>query len=268
MDYNLNQWSKGPDMNPLYKADVLKALEQVRPYIKADGGDVELVDIADNGIVSVRLTGNCIGCASAGVTMFDGIQAALQGQLAWVTGVEKVEDDGTGASADTEVTAPVFEWQQQAFGHVRDVLDALENLQPGEPLPDAVPAFIDASRGMIASLLRLEEDVLYGAAESVLGMTAGPGHVLRQEHELLHRLFADFTQTMIRYGALDGPAPRELYEKAQRLARAFEQHLQKERSALFGPLNHLPDDLKRELREDIARHAAHRGMALTAKAQP
>lgn len=54
-------------MNPLYRSDVLKALEQIRPYIKADGGDVELVDIADNGIVSVRLTGNCVGCASAGV---------------------------------------------------------------------------------------------------------------------------------------------------------------------------------------------------------
>jgi hemerythrin-like domain-containing protein len=120
---------------------------------------------------------------------------------------------------------------------------------------------------MIASLLRLEEDVLYGAAESVLGMTSGPAHLLRQEHDLLRKLFADFTQTVIRYGGEGGPGRAELYDKAQRLARTFEQHLQKERSALFGPLNHLPDDLKRELREDITRHAAHRGLTLTAKAQ-
>ena len=253
-------------MNPLYQSDVLKVLEQVRPYIKADGGDVELVDIAENGMVSVRLTDNCVGCSQAGVTIFDGIQAALQRQLAWVTGVEQVEDGVAAQASGPEVTAPVVELQKQAFGYVRDALDALESLKPGDPLPDAVPAFIDHSRGMIASLLRLEEDVLYGAAESVLGLTAGPVHMLRQEHELLRRLFAEFTQTVIRYGGEGGPGRAELYEKTQRLARAFEQHLQKERSALFGPLDHLPDDLKRELREDIVRHAAHRGLTLSAKA--
>ncbi len=253
-------------MNPLYKADVLKVLEQVRPYIKADGGDVELVDIAENGIVSVRLTGNCVGCSQAGVTIFDGIQSALQGQLAWVTGVEQIEDGGHAVSAGPGVAEPVLHLQQEAFGHVRAVLEALEDMKPGDALPDAVPAFIDASRGMIASVLRLEEDVLYGAAESVLGMTAGPVHVLRQEHELLRKLFAEFTQTVIRYGGEGGPGRGELYDKAQRLARTFEQHLQKERSALFGPLDHMPEDLKRELRDDIARHAAHRGLKLIAKA--
>ena len=253
-------------MNPLYHADVLKVLEQVRPYIKADGGDVELVDIADNGMVSVRLTGNCVGCSQAGVTIFDGIQAALQGQLAWVTGVEQVEDGPASFTSGPSLTTPVQELQKQAFGHVREALDALESMKPGDPLPDAVPAFIDHSRGMIASMLRFEEDVLYGAAESLLGMTAGPVHVLRQEHELLRRLFAEFTQTVIRYGGKGGPGRTELYEKMQRLARAFDQHLQKERSALFGPLDHLPDDLKRELREDIVRHAAHRGLTLSAKA--
>jgi Fe-S cluster biogenesis protein NfuA len=198
-------------MNPLYKADALKVLEQVRPYIKADGGDVELVDIADNGIVTVRLTGNCVGCASAGVTLFDGIQAALQGQLAWVTGVEKLEDGEAVPSAEADVTAAIRAWQERAFEHVRAVLDALEDLKPGDPLPDAVPAFIDASRGMIASLLRLEEDVLYGAAESVLGMTSGPAHLLRQEHDLLRKLFADFTQTVIRYGGEGGPGRAALW---------------------------------------------------------
>lgn len=250
-------------MNPLYKADVLKVLEQVRPYIKADGGDVELVDIADNGMVMVRLTGNCVGCASAGVTVFEGIQAALQGQLAWVSGVQQVEYGAADVARESDVTANVKSWQDQALQCVLDALHSLEDLRPGGPLPQAVHSFIDAARGRIASMLKLEEDVLYGAAESALGMTSGPVHVLRKEHELLHRLFADFAATVIRYGAQDGPSTRELTDKLQRLARAFEQHLQKERSGLFAPLNHLNEEIKRELREDIARHAAHRGLLAT-----
>ncbi len=254
-------------MNPLYRSDVLKALEQIRPYIKADGGDVELVDIADNGMVSVRLTGNCVGCASAGVTVFEGIQSALQGQLAWVTGVRQVEHGAADVAQDTDITANVQLWQDQGLSLMRDALNALDELRPGATLPAVVMTFIEAARGRIASLLRLEEDVLYGAAESLLGLTSGPVHVLRQEHELLHRLFADFAAAVVRYGAADGPGARELYEKLQRLARTFEQHLQKERSGLFGPLNHLSEDLKRELREDIARHAGHRGLLAPMKAQ-
>lgn len=250
-------------MNPLYKTDVLKVLEQVRPYIKADGGDVELVDIADNGMVMVRLTGNCVGCASAGVTVFEGIQSALQGQLAWVTGVQQVEYGAADIVKEADIAANVKTWQDQALQVVRDALNALEDLRPGAPLPKAVHTFIDAARGRIASLLKLEEDVLYGAAESMLGMTAGPVHVLRQEHELLHRYFSDFANVVIKFGAQDGPSARDLCDKLQRLARAFEQHLQKERSGLFAPLNHMNEELKRELREDIARHAAHRGLLAT-----
>ncbi len=254
-------------MNPLYRTDVLKALEQIRPYIKADGGDVELVDIADNGIVSVRLTGNCVGCASAGVTVFEGIQSALQGQLAWVTGVQQVEHGAADVAGDPGVTASVQGWQDQGMDIMREALSSLEDLQPGGEMPSVVLTFLEAARGRIASLLKLEEDVLYGAAESMLGMTSGPVYVLRREHELLQRLFAEFAAAAVRYGAPDGPSARELFEKLQRLARTFEQHLQKERSGLFGPLNQLSEDLKRELREDIARHAAHRGLLAPMKAQ-
>jgi Fe-S cluster biogenesis protein NfuA/iron-sulfur cluster repair protein YtfE (RIC family) len=253
-------------MNPLYKKDVLKALEQIRPYIKADGGDVELVDIADNGMVSVRLTGNCVGCASAGVTVFEGIQSALQGQLAWVTGVQQVEHGAADVASESSITASVQGWQDQGLDLMRQALSALEELRPGAALPEVVLTFLEAARGRIASLLKLEEDVLYGAAETMLGMTSGPVHVLRKEHELLQRLFSEFAAATVRFGAPDGPGARELFEKLQRLARTFDQHLQKERSGLFGPLNQLPEDFKRELREDIARHAAHRGLLAPTKA--
>ena len=261
-------------MNPLYKSDTLRVLQQVRPYIQADGGDVELVDIADNGVVFVRLTGNCIGCASAGVTIFDGIQAALQGQLTWVTRVEQVEDDRpvSGSTGKESPMEFIEQMHRTARQHLQDLLNALEELQVGQGLPDAVPAFIDLARGELSQLLRLEEEVLYGAAESFLGLTSGPTAMLKKEHEQLHRMFTDFTAMVVRFGGQGGPGPRELREAAQRMARYFEQHLQKEQSVLLDALNRaLPDDLRNELKEDIQRHAGRIGLKLasaTTKAQP
>ncbi|GIK52871.1 MAG: hypothetical protein BroJett014_18440 [Planctomycetota bacterium] len=249
-------------MNPLHRKDVLKVLDQVRPYIKADGGDVELVDIADNGIVSVRLTGNCVGCASAGQTVFDGIQSALQGQLAWVTGVAQVDADYMPATSQSAATESVQALHRRARRHLLDLLAALDDLEPGKNLPEAVPAFINLARGELSQLLRLEEEVIYGAAESFLGRTAGPVAVLKKEHEQLHRLFTEFTDLVIRFGGAGGPGPGELRAAAQRMARYFEQHTQKEQSVLFNVLNEgLQPDLQAELREDIVRHVQRLGLA-------
>ena len=52
-------------------------LERVRPFLRADGGDIELVEIAGNS-ASVRLTGMCAGCPSAHMTLYVGVEAALR----------------------------------------------------------------------------------------------------------------------------------------------------------------------------------------------
>ena len=57
--------------------DVQSALELIRPALQADGGDVELVDVAD-GIVSVRLQGACGGCPMATMTLKNGIERILK----------------------------------------------------------------------------------------------------------------------------------------------------------------------------------------------
>ncbi len=59
------------------REDVLSALELIRPALQADGGDVELVDVAD-GIVSVRLQGACGGCPMATMTLKNGIERILR----------------------------------------------------------------------------------------------------------------------------------------------------------------------------------------------
>jgi len=66
---------------------VLKALEAIRPRLKQDGGDVELVDIED-GVVKVRLTGACGGCPMAQITLKNGIERYLKAKVPEVKAVE------------------------------------------------------------------------------------------------------------------------------------------------------------------------------------
>ncbi|HHV35240.1 MAG TPA: NifU family protein [Syntrophomonadaceae bacterium] len=62
-------------------------LDRVRPMLQRDGGDVELVDVDENGVVKVRLKGACGGCAMAMVTLKMGIERALKKEIPEVTEV-------------------------------------------------------------------------------------------------------------------------------------------------------------------------------------
>jgi Fe-S cluster biogenesis protein NfuA len=62
------------------KEKVEAALEEIRPTLQADGGDVELVDV-DDGIVSVKLTGACAGCPMSTMTLKMGIERVLRGRI-------------------------------------------------------------------------------------------------------------------------------------------------------------------------------------------
>jgi len=72
---------------------VQAALDQVRPVLQADGGDVELIDVKDDGLVLVKLQGACHGCPMAAMTLQMGIERVLKSQVPEVTGVESVTDD-------------------------------------------------------------------------------------------------------------------------------------------------------------------------------
>jgi Fe-S cluster biogenesis protein NfuA len=67
---------------------VQEALETIRPYLRADGGDVELVKVSDEGIVEVRLTGACVGCPMSQMTLRAGVERALMRE---VPGIKRVE---------------------------------------------------------------------------------------------------------------------------------------------------------------------------------
>ncbi len=68
---------------------VEKALEELRPNLQADGGNVELVDVTD-GVVKVRLTGACAGCPMSQMTLQWGITQFLKKKMPEIRKVEAV----------------------------------------------------------------------------------------------------------------------------------------------------------------------------------
>jgi len=72
------------------KEQVLEVLETIRPALQADGGDVELVDVSDEGIVSVRLQGACGSCPMSTMTLKMGIERTLKEKVPGVKEVVQV----------------------------------------------------------------------------------------------------------------------------------------------------------------------------------
>ncbi len=72
------------------KEEVRQALEEVRPHLQVDGGDVELVDVDDDGTVKVRLTGSCAGCPMSQLTLKWGVENYLKKKIPAVKSVEAV----------------------------------------------------------------------------------------------------------------------------------------------------------------------------------
>jgi len=78
-------------MAEIIKEQVEKALGDIRPALQADGGDIELVDVLDDGVVQVRLQGACAGCPMSQLTLTNGVERHLKNV---VPGVERVENMG------------------------------------------------------------------------------------------------------------------------------------------------------------------------------
>ena len=72
------------------KVRVEEVLDQIRPMLQADGGDVELVDVSEDGIVSVKLTGACGSCPMSTMTLKMGIEQNLMDQIPEVKEVVQV----------------------------------------------------------------------------------------------------------------------------------------------------------------------------------
>ena len=68
---------------------VRTALQDIRPALQADGGDIELIEVTDDGVVKVKLQGACAGCPMSQMTLSNGVERHLKNV---VPGVERVEN--------------------------------------------------------------------------------------------------------------------------------------------------------------------------------
>jgi Fe-S cluster biogenesis protein NfuA len=72
------------------KSKVIKALDEVRPYLQADGGDIEFINYSEDGVVEVKLVGACGHCPMSTMTLRAGVERAILRNVPEVKRVEAV----------------------------------------------------------------------------------------------------------------------------------------------------------------------------------
>lgn len=74
----------------MLKERVETEIEKIRPSLQADGGDIELVEVTEEGIVNVKLIGACAGCPMSQMTLKQGVERLLKESIPEVSSVESV----------------------------------------------------------------------------------------------------------------------------------------------------------------------------------
>ena len=72
-----------------------KALDDIRPHLAVDGGNIEIVDITDDFVLQINWLGNCSSCSMSAMTMRAGVEQTLQGKVPQITGVQAMNGVGT-----------------------------------------------------------------------------------------------------------------------------------------------------------------------------
>ncbi len=83
-------------MTAVNKSAILKRVEQslegIRPYLQADGGDIQVVDLTDEMILKVRLLGACQSCSLSYMTMKAGVEENVKKDIPEISGIEAVKN--------------------------------------------------------------------------------------------------------------------------------------------------------------------------------
>lgn len=77
--------------NESLHTQVERIINLIRPAVQSDGGDLELVEVTDDGTVRVRFHGACVGCPSSTMTLQSGIERSLKDRLPGVSKVEAID---------------------------------------------------------------------------------------------------------------------------------------------------------------------------------
>ncbi len=81
----------GPAPTGSSEERVRQVIEQIRPSIQADGGDVEFLEFTQEGVVRIRLHGACVGCPSSSLTLQMGLERNLREHVPEVEAVEAID---------------------------------------------------------------------------------------------------------------------------------------------------------------------------------
>lgn len=82
--------AESPSPHPPIRDRVAGVIDMIRPALQADGGDIELIDVDAEGVVSVRLQGACSGCPSAQMTLKMGVERMLKQKVPEISRVVSV----------------------------------------------------------------------------------------------------------------------------------------------------------------------------------
>jgi Fe-S cluster biogenesis protein NfuA len=72
---------------------VINAINQIRPYLQQDGGDIEFIDLTDENVVNVKLLGACGSCPYSTMTLKNGVESSIKKVIPEIKSVEAVNLD-------------------------------------------------------------------------------------------------------------------------------------------------------------------------------
>jgi len=78
-------------MNSELKSNIEKALDEIRPFLQNDGGDISLISIEDDKIVKVQLEGACVGCSVNQMTLKTGVEMTIKKYLPQIESVTSID---------------------------------------------------------------------------------------------------------------------------------------------------------------------------------
>ena len=75
------------DLNRIMFEKVDRALDEIRPHLEVDGGNIELIDVTEDNYARIRWTGNCEHCSMSAMTMKAGVEQAIRSRIPEIRGV-------------------------------------------------------------------------------------------------------------------------------------------------------------------------------------
>jgi len=111
---------------------VARALDGVRPYLGSHGGDVQLVDVTDDGLVRLRMLGSCDGCPSSSVTLTLAVETAIRDAAPEVSGIEVEEAVPAGGGAPVIPVSALRARLEESVGVTWAAVEGFGGLSTGQ----------------------------------------------------------------------------------------------------------------------------------------